>query len=130
MWTMALYGHMRLLFIVSLAWLLFWIAGLPAYYRQYSMITMVIFDLVILPPIWFVVYRSVKHSKPGKGLKVSLWWSFYISIPLFIYDLIYCGIYLGHGADFLWKYWYLTVYYILPWLIFPLAGWLVEKNRS
>ena len=62
---------------------------------------MVIFDLAILPPIWFVIYLSAKNSRPGRGLKVSLWWSFYISVPLFIYDLIYCGVYLGYGMGFL-----------------------------
>jgi hypothetical protein len=124
---MKLQKHIRLLIIVSIGWFLFWIAGLPDYYQQYSITFMVIFDLVILPPLWFVIYRSAKHSKPGNGLKVCLWWSFYISFPLFIYDLIYCGIYLKHGAAFLTTYWYLTIYYILPWVIFPLTGWLVEK---
>ena len=122
--------HIRLLVIVTIAWVLFWIAGLPEYYQQYSVTFMIIFDLVILPPIWFVVYRSAKRSRPGRGLAVSLWWSFYISIPLFIYDLIYCGMYLGYGIGFLWRYWYITVYYILPWVIFPLTGWLVEKSRN
>jgi hypothetical protein len=84
---------------------------------------MITFDLVILPSIWLIIYKSVKTAKPGRGLQVSLWWAFYISFSLFIYDYIYCGIYLGHGTSFLWKYWYLTVYYILPWLIFPPTGW-------
>jgi hypothetical protein len=126
---MSIRKHLQLFALVSLAWLLFWIAGLPAYYRQYSTTSMVVFVLAILPPIWYIIYRSAKHSGPGNGVKVALWWSFYISFPLFIYDLIYCGFYLGHGLSFLWKYWYLTVYYILPWLIFPPTGWLIEKNR-
>ena len=79
--------------------------------------------------IWFIVYRSAKHSKPGHGLKICLWWSFYISFPLFVYDFIYCGFYLGHSVGFLSKYWYITVYYILPWLIFPITGLLVDKGR-
>ena len=122
--------HIRLLIIVTAAWILFWIAGLPNYYQQYSTKFMIIFDLAILPPICFLVYRSVKHSKPGRGLTASLWWSFYISFPLFIYDILYIGIYLGYGINFIWKYWYLTVYYILPWLFFPPLGWIVEKKRS
>jgi len=91
---------------------------------------MIAFLLAILPPIWYIIYRSAKHSGPGSGMKDSLWWSFYISVPLFIYDLIYCGFYLGHGIRFLWKYWYLTVYYILPWILFPPTGWLIEKKRE
>ena len=119
----------RMLIAVSIAWLIFWIAGLPDYYQQYSVKFMVIFDLAILPPIWFMIYRSAKGTKPGRGLKTCLWWSFYISFPLFVYDLTYCGYYLGHSIGFLAKYWYITVYYIVPWLIFPLTGWLVDKQR-
>jgi len=126
---MKLQKHIRLLTLVSIAWLLFWLAGLPDYYQQYSMTFMIIFDLIILPPIWFIIYRSAKHTKPGRALKVCLWWSFYISVPLFIYDLFYCGFYLGHHASFLTKYWYLTVYYIFPWILFPPTGWFVERKR-
>jgi len=122
--------HIRMLIFVSLAWLLFWVAGLPDYYLQYSFKFMVLFDLAILPPIWFVVYRSAKRAKPGKGFIICFWWSFYISFPLFVYDLIYCGFYLGYGIGFLLKYWYITVYYILPWLVFPLTGWLVDKKQN
>jgi hypothetical protein len=121
--------HIRLLILVTIAWFLFWIAGLPEYYQQYSTTVMVIFDVAILPPIWFLIYRSAKRSRPGRGVTVCLWWSFYISVPLFIYDLIYCALYLGHGASFLTTYWYLTVYYILPWILFPPTGWLIEKRR-
>ena len=126
---MSFKNHLRLYIIVTLAWILFWVMGLPDYYQQYSVAFMAIFDLAILPPIWFVVYRSIRRSRPGRGLTVSLWWAFYISVPLFIYDLLYCGIYLGHGIGFLVKYWYITVYYVLPWIIFPSTGWHVDKRR-
>jgi hypothetical protein len=89
---------------------------------------MIIFDLAILPPIWLIVYLSAKKAKPGKGLTVCIWWSFYISFPLFIYDLLYVGIYLGDGLGFLCSYWYLTVYYILPWLLFPPTGWFIDQR--
>ncbi len=122
--------HLRLLIIVTVAWLLFWLAGLPDYYQQYSDTAMLIFDLVVLPPIWFLVYRSVKRSRPGRALAVSLRWSFYISVPLLVYDLVYCGWYLGYGISFLWEFWYLTVYYILPWLIFPPTGWWIDRRQA
>ncbi|CAO0823015.1 hypothetical protein DFAR_3440002 [Desulfarculales bacterium] len=38
--------------------------------------------------------------------------AFYIPMPLFFYDLLYCGLYLGHGFGFIWDYCYLTVYYL------------------
>ena len=122
--------HLRLLIIVSIAWFLFWIAGLPDYYQQYSTRFMVFFDLAILPPIWFYVYRSVSRAKPGREFTVSLSWAFYISVPLLIYDILYVALYLGHGIHFLTKYWYLTVYYVLPWLLFPPTGWWVSKRKT
>jgi hypothetical protein len=126
---MRLQKHIRLLVIVTIAWILFLIAGLPDYYQQYSIRTMLIFDLVILFPIWWILYRSIKRSKPGRGVTVALWWSFYFSAPLCIYDFLYCGVWLGHGIRFLWMYWYLTAYYIIPWLILPITGWLVDRKR-
>jgi len=47
-----------------------------------------------------------------------------------IYDLIYCGFYLGYGTSFLWKYWYVTVYYIAPWMVFLLTGWWIDKRNK
>ena len=127
---MPLRKHIRLLFFVTIAWIIFWFIGLPDYYQQYSYLLMIIFDLAVLPPIWFLIYRSAKHSRPGQGTTICLWWAFYISVPLFIYDLVYCGFYLGHGIIFLTKYWYLKVYYILPWILFPPTGWWIEKRRG
>ena len=114
--------------IVTAAWLLFLVAGLPDYYQQYSTAAMILFDLLVLPPIWFLIYRISLKARPGSRLKICLWWAFYISVPLFLYDLVYCGLYLDHGLAFLTKYWYLTVYYILPWIIFPPMGWIMDRK--
>jgi len=122
--------HLRLLIIVTLAWSIFWLAGLPDYYRQYSHRFMLLFDAAILPPLWLVVYLTAKNARKGRGLAISLWLSFYITVPLFIYHLIYCGMHLGYGISFLWEYWYLTVYYILPWLIFPVTGLWVTGRQA
>jgi hypothetical protein len=122
--------HLKLLFVVTVAWLLFWVAGLPDYYKQYSTTFMIVFDVVVLPPLWFVLYSSIRKSRRGRGFANSLWLAFYVTIPLFIYDLIYCGYYLGYGISFIWEYWYLTVYYVLPWLILPPTGWWIEQQHQ
>ena len=114
--------HFKRLACVSVAWLLFWLAGLPDYYRQYAWETMLVFDLVILVPICVIIHRSLCRAPVGTRKAHAIWWAFYISIPLFVYDALYCGIYLGHGPAFLIQYWYITVYYLLPWLIFPALG--------
>jgi hypothetical protein len=123
---MNLRKHLRLLGIVTAAWLLFWVAGLPDYYQQYSTQAMVVFDFAVLPPLWFATYWSVRKSR--NRFANSLWLAFYFTVPLFFYDYLFCGVYLRHGLAFLWDYWYLTVYYILPWLILPLTGWRLSKS--
>ena len=125
---MRLSRHLKLLFVVTVAWFLFWVAGLPDYYQQYSTTAMIVFDVVVLPPLWCVLYFSLRKSR--RGVANSLWLAFYVTIPLFIYDLIYCGYYLGHGISFIWEYWYLTVYYVLPWLILPPTGWWIEQQHQ
>jgi hypothetical protein len=127
---MKLQEHAHMLGIVTVAWFIFWLAGVPDYYQQYSTTAMVMFDLLILPPILFLIFRRVSKARPGQGLGVSLWWAFYTSVPLFIYDLIYCGYYLGHNVTFLTKYWYITVYYVLPWILFPPMGLLIDKKTN
>ena len=121
--------HLRLLLIVTIAWIIFFIGGYPDYYQQYTTEFMIIFDVFIFPPIWYIIYRSASRTKSGRGLIISVWWSIYITIPLFIYDYIYCGLYLGFGLNFLVTYWYLTVYYIVPWIFFPITGLLIDKKN-
>lgn len=125
---MLLRRHLKLLFVVTIAWFLFWVAGLPDYYRQYSTTFMIVFDAVILPPLWLIAYLSIKKSRRPSAN--SLWLAFYITVPLFVYDLVYCGYYLGYGINFLWEYWYLTIYYIIPWLILPPTGWWIDQRRK
>jgi hypothetical protein len=125
---MNLRKHLRLLVIVTAAWILFFIAGLPDYYQQYSMTAMLVFDIVVLLPLWYIGYQSIRKSRNRNAS--SLWLSFYFVIPLFLYDYLYCGIYLGYGIEFILKFWYLTIYYILPWLIFPLTGWWLDHQKQ
>jgi len=120
--------HLKLLFIVTAAWILFFVAGLPDYYQQYSTIAMIVFDIVVFPGLWSIGYRSIRKSR--NRIASSLWLSFYFVVPLFIYDYFYCGIYLGYGIMFILKFWYLTVYYILPWLMYPLTGWWLDCQRQ
>jgi hypothetical protein len=122
--------HLKLLVAFTLAWFLFWVIGLPDYYRQYSTTFMIGFDIVVFLPLWFILYSSIKKSRSGKGLTNSLWLAFYFTFPLFIYDFLYCGIYLGYGIGFIWEYWYLSVYYVIPWLILPPTGWWVDRQQK
>lgn len=116
---MPLRQHLRLLVLCTLAWLAFWVAGLPDYYRQYSTVTMVAFDLAVLPAMALVFRRYLRMFSPDKRRTASLWLAFYATVPIAVYDWLYCGIHLGHGAGYLGAYWYLTVYYLIPWILAP-----------
>jgi hypothetical protein len=60
---------------------------------------------------------------------VSAWFAFYFTVPLAVYDWLYCGVYLGHGIQFLDSFWYLSVYYAIPWVVLPSVA-LVLDHRS
>ena len=122
--------HIRLLMIATLVWVGFWAGGLPSYYQQYSTEFMVIFDLVALVIIAGVVYFVLRRTKRSRRIKVALWLAFYFTVPLAIYDWLYCGIYLGHGMGFIGHFWYLSIYYALPWIVFPLIAVGIRSDWS
>jgi hypothetical protein len=125
---MNIQNHIRILLIATLVWAGFWMAGLPDYYQQYSHGFMAIFLALVLVPIWAVTYYVLKRMKPRRRVALALWLSFYFTVPLALYDFLYCGFYLGEGMKFLLTYWYLTIYYIVPWILFPLIA--VRLNRK
>jgi len=59
-----------------------------------------------------------------------LWLAFYFTVPLALYDYLYCGLLLGHGLGFLARYWYLTVYYLIPWRVLPALSLHLERRGS
>ena len=74
--------------------------------------------------------RLINSAKPGRRLALSFWRSLYFTAPLFLLDWLYCGIYLGEGAGYFAKYWYLTVFYFVPWMLFLPMGVVLEKKRA
>lgn len=120
--------HIRLFIIATLIWGAFWLLGYPDYYQQYSFSLMITFSSLLLIPIWFIAISILKRLANRNRLSFSLWLAFYFTVPLSIYDYIYCGIFLRHGLRFLLSYWYLTLYYFIPWLLLPLAAYYVNNK--
>lgn len=124
-------GHLKLLGLASLLWLAFLVAGAPAYYRQYSTSALVIFEVLLLGPVAAAGVVVLRARPRAARLRHALLVSFYFSAPLFLYDLAYCGVHLGHGLRFTLVYWYLTVYYFVPWALFPATAlWLDRRERD
>lgn len=122
-------GHLRVFLTATAVWVVFWIAGLPSYYQQYSNLLMIGFASLLLIPITAIVYFVLRRLRPERRLTVALWLALYFTVPLAFYDWVYCGLHLGHGAQFISRYWYLSVYYLIPWILFPLMALLLDRMR-
>jgi hypothetical protein len=103
-------AHLRFLLLFTAAWAAFWVCGLPSNYQQYSRTFMIWFDALVLIPLSAIFLVSLNRVPPRRRMAVSLWMAFYFSVPLAFYDWLYCGVFLGHGIEFVWRYWYLSVY--------------------
>jgi hypothetical protein len=122
-------AHKRLLRLAALVWLLFWIVGLPDYYQQYSFPAMAGFAVVLIAVIVALARGVICRANPTRRKALGSWLSFYFTVPLMLLDYIYCGLYLGHGWHFLMTYWYLTAFYIVPWLVFVPTAYLLSRPR-
>jgi len=119
--------HVRLWALATVVWAGFLLAGFPEYYQQYSPMVMLGFDLLVLLPFAVVLYVVLKRRSPQHRMSLALWIAFYFTVPLAAYDYLYCGLVLGRGMSFLWEYWYLTVYYLIPWLLAPAIVLLIRR---
>jgi len=119
--------HVRLWILATCVWAGFLVLGLPEYYQQYSPRVMLGFEVVLLLPFAVILYVVLKRVPPKRRMSLALWIAFYFTVPLAVYDYLYCGLVLGHGAGFLWEFWYLTTYYVVPWVLAPAMALLASK---
>ncbi len=120
--------HLALLLQAVFVWALFWLAGLPSYYQQYSVVTLAIGCIFLTVGISLAAVLILQRTRPEIRLTRAFWLSFYYTLPLAVLDALYCGVYLGHGANYLYKYWYLSVFYATPWLTFIPTALLLRDN--
>jgi hypothetical protein len=125
------HSHLRLLALACGLWAAFWIAGLPDYYQQYPFAGMLAFSAALVPAIGLAAHRALRSVRPERRRARARWLAFYFTVPLLILDALYCGLHLGHGWAFLARYWYLTAFYVIPWIIFlPLARLRAGPRRG
>ncbi len=127
---MSLRNHIRVFLIATVVWAAFWLAGLPSYYQQYSNLLMIWFASLVLVPISAIFFLVLRRIQPERRLTIALWLAFYFTVPLAVYDWLYCGLYLGHGVQFISRYWYLSVYYGVPWVLLPIAALVLNRVRA
>ncbi len=121
--------HFVLLLQATLAWLAFWIVGLPSYYQQYPTAVMAVASILLSVAISLAAILALRVGPEETRMSRAFWFSVYFTLPFAALDALYCGWYLGHGAEFFAKYWYLWVFYVTPWLTFmPTAALLRSQS--
>ena len=112
-------------------WFIFLLAGLPSdYFQTWSFsaqLWLSAFAFVLLLPLTYIVLRQIWKEN---YLKNSLWFAFYASVPLILYDYIYVGLIKGLGHSYIFSHWYLTIFYFIVWIEIPLVGWIMQKKTD
>jgi hypothetical protein len=111
-------------------WLVFWLGGLPQYYRQYSdaglgAVSILLATLLALFAVW-----TLARAKANRRRSLAFWLSVYSTVPFAALDTLYCGVYLKLGVGYLFSHWYLSVFYIIPWLTFLPIAQLLNPLRE
>ena len=122
--------HAKTLIQMVLVWFGFWLLGLPDYYQQYATAAVGAAAVLLSVLVSLVCLAMLVRTHPERRTKQALWLSVYYTVPFAVLDALYCGLYLGHGPSYLSKYWYLTVFYISPWLtLLPTAALLRDRPQ-
>ena len=112
--------HWRLFCVMTTWWTLFFIVGLPwDYYLQTPVWMIAIFGIIFPAAIMMRFAYRLSIRKPTSAMQNVFWIAFYGTAPLFVYDYLYLAIHQARGLAFLKSHWYLTVFYVLPWLVLP-----------
>lgn len=123
-------SHGRLLLIAIGTWCIFWILGWPDYYRQYSTVALAVFSSLLSVAISLAALVAMRAIRPERRLAVAVRISFYFTVPFAALDFAYSGLYLGHGISFVQTYWYLTIFYLIPWLSFVPMAMLLGRRAD
>lgn len=121
-------AHASLLLQFVGFWIVFWLVGWPKYYQHWPVpligaASVLLSTLISLFALWVI------QSAPSeRRTTLAFWYAFYFTVPLAVLDTLYCGIYLGHGPDYIVKYWYLSAFYLTPWLTFQPTVWLLSRQ--
>lgn len=127
---MTLRKHWVLLLQGVSVWAAFWLLGLPSYYQQYPTVALAVGSVLLSVAISLAAIVVLKRGRDESRMQRALWLSVYYTVPFAVLDALYCGWYLGHGTGFLARYWYLSVFYLTPWLTFLPTAALLHGTRA
>lgn len=121
-------AHLGLLLQAIAVWGGFWLLGWPAYYQQYPDALVAVASIVLSVVISLAAVFILVRTRPEIRASRAFWIALYYTLPFAVLDTLYCGVYLGLGAAYLVDYWYLTVFYVTPWLTFPPTAKLLPSR--
>jgi hypothetical protein len=114
--------------ITGLAWLGFYLLGLPSeYFTAWDFDKLILLTLVTAFAVVPVMGAVALILLGGDYVRTSLWLAFYASVPLFIYDLVVVGLIGGEGLRYLISHWYITIAYLYVWIELPIIGLALDE---
>ena len=121
--------HWHLFCLATTWWTLFFIVGLGSDYFQTAPRWMVLTFGELMPAmaLAYLAWRRCTRA-PQQAWRSAFWIAFYLTIPLFVYDYLYLAVHQARGWSFLQTHWYLTAFYIIPWLLLPPIAWQAARK--
>jgi len=124
---MNILNHIRLLIIVTICWLVFVLIGLPSYYQHWSFTRVLYFCILVYFVVGMAIYLLTGRYE-GHLFRRALWVAFYITVPLALYDYVYIQLIRGEPFELLNRFWYLAVFYVIPWFQAPLIYFFIASH--
>ncbi len=110
-----------------MTWGFFVLLGLPDDYQHWPLVA----QLLILPAVtalYVPLTPWLLRRFPNRDhRRNALWLALYLTVPLFIYDVVYIVIIGGDTMSFVFRYWYLSFFYVSFWIQFP---WLARRMND
>lgn len=124
-------SHWHLFCLATTWWTLFFIVGLPTNYYQTMPVAIVVIFGVLAPTWAFAMYvRNRCRKSPAHAWRQANWIAFYMTVPLFAYDCMFLAHFQQRGLSFLESHWYLTVFYVIPWIVAPVVAYRTTSKAA
>lgn len=105
-------------------WTAFLLAGLPSNYFLDWSFDAQLWSVVVIPTLllmWITCSRMHGMTR-ARAMGVACLTAFYFTAPFLAYDWLYLGVHKELGWSFLVTHWFLTAFYLTPWLTLPLLA--------
>ena len=114
--------------LATTGWTLYFIFGLPSDHLQTTSFWPIIIFGEISPALALATFGWRRCARTSALVwRIAAWIAFYMTVPLLLYDYLYLAVHQQRGRDSLRAHWYLTVFYIIPWLLLPPVAWRAAR---